>query len=193
MKNQLLIFVLALLTITACKEAERDQETATKEVEVEEVADHTDTFKKRMAVLQAFVKGHSDEDLEAQAALISDTVKWSSPRYSENPWKGKEELLALIKSYHDNFDNITYTEGIVLPNNTANGFFSGNQYSSDGTVNTVANDIRMYGTWNATHTETGKPVGAKFFSVASFNEDNKIVMMTDYWNADGLASQLTEE
>lgn len=192
MKNQLLIIVLALLTFTACKQAETNQENTSEEVEVE-VIDNTDTFNVRVAVLKAFAQAHSDEDLEAQTAMFADTIKWSSPRYSANPWKGKEELLALIKSYHDNFDNITYTEGIVLPNNTGNGFFSGNQYSTDGTVNTGANAIRMYGTWKATHTETGKSVGAKFFTVASFNEDNKIVMMTDYWNADGLAAQLTEE
>lgn len=192
MKNQLLIIVLALLTFTACKQAETNQEAVSEEVEVEEV-DYTDTFNERVAILKAFTKAHSDEDLEAQSAMFADTVKWSAPRYSENPWQGKDELMAVIKGYHDNFDNITYTAGIVLPNNTGNGYFSGNQYSTDGTVNTGANAIRMYGTWKATHTETGKTVGVKFFSVASFNEDNKIAMMTDYWNVDGLAAQLAEE
>ncbi len=197
MKTNLLILVFALLTITACKQAETDKaasaEEETTEKAAEETADHTATFNARMEVLRAFFKAHGDEDYDAQTAMISDTVKWSSPRYSESPWQGKAEFMAAIKGYHDNFENIAYTEGIVLPNNTANGFFSGNQYSSDGTINTAANAIRCYGTWNATHSETGKAVGVKFFTVASFNEDNKIVMMTDYWNVDGLAAQLEAE
>lgn len=198
MKNQLLsIIVLALLIFTGCKQAEtaeKEMETeVATEVEVEEVVDHTATFNARMGVLRAFVKAHSDEDLEAQSALISDTLKWSPPSYSENPWLGKEEYMAALKGYHDNYDNITYTEGIVLPNNTANGFFSGNQYSSDGTVNTGANAIRSYGTWKATHTASGKSIGVKWFSVTSFNDDNKIVMVTDYWDVNGLAAQLAEE
>jgi hypothetical protein len=197
MKNQLLIFVFALLTLTACKEAGTSADTATEEsteVEVtEETTDHTATFNARMAVLEAFFKAHGDEDLAAQEAMLADTLKFSSPRYSESPWQSKEELMTVLKGYHDNFENIKYTPGIVLPNNTANGYFSGNQYSSDGTVNTGGNAIRCYGTWNATHSESGKAIGVKFFTVASFNDDNKIVMFTDYWNVDGLAAQLAEE
>lgn len=198
MKNKLLsITILALLTLTACKNAETTEETNAEEiteVEVQETTDNTATFEKRMAVLRAFLKAHTDEDLEAQSALISDTLKWSSPRYSEIPFQGKEQFMAALKGYHDNFDNIAYKEGIVLPNNTGNGFFSGNVYASDGsTMNSGANAIRMYGTWTATHTESGKSVGVKFFSVASFNDDDKIAMMTDYWNVDGLASQLAKE
>ena len=192
MKNQLLIFVLALLTITACKEAETNKEnTVTEEVE-REVTDHTDTFNQRMEILHAFFNAHGEENLEAQLAMLSDTLKFNSPRYGSE-WQNKEAFAEVIKSYHDNFDDITYTAGITLPNNVGNGYFSGNQYSTDGTVNNAAAVIRCYGTWNATHTETGKAVGVKFFTVASFNEDNKIVMFSDYWNVDGLASQLAQE
>ena len=194
MKNQLLIIVLALLTFTACKQAETNEEANTEVEVTEEIVDNTATFEKRLGILRAFIQGHSDENLEAQASYFADTLKWSSPSYSENPWQGKNELMAVLKGYHDNFDNITYTEGITLPNNTGNGFFSGNVYASDGTtVNSGGNAIRMYGTWNATHVESGKTVGVKFFSVASFNDDDKIAMMTDYWNVDGLAAQLAEE
>lgn len=198
MKNQLLIFAFALLTFTACKQAETSENIATTEVSTEVdntiPEDNSATFNARMAVLKAFFKAHGDEDLEAQSSMLADSMKFSSPRYSsDNPWQDKNEFLTVIKGYHDNFENISYTEGIVLPNNTGNGYFSGNQYSSDGTVNSGANAIRCYGTWNAKHTETGKAVGVKFFTVASFNEDNKIVMMTDYWNVDGLAAQLADK
>ena len=194
MRNQLLILVLALLTFTACKQAETNQETAdTEPAATEESVDHTATFNDRIAVLRAFTKAHSDEDLEAQRSMLADTLQWSSARYSENPWAGKDAYVEALKGYHDNFDDITYTEGIVLPNDTASGFFSGNHYATDGTVNSGANAIRCYGTWHATHTATGKKIGAKWFAVISFNDDNKIAMVTDYWNVDGLAAQLAEE
>ena len=198
MKNQLLsIIVLALLTLTACKQAETtenatDLEVAT-EVEVEETVDHTATFNKRMGVLRAFIKSHTDEDIEALSGYIADTIAWSPPSYSKNPWLGKEEYMAALKGYHDNYDNITYTEGIVLPGTTGLGFFSGNVHSADGTVNSGGNAIRSYGTWHATHTTSGKSIGVKWFSVTSFNEDDKIVMVTDYWDVNGLAAQIAEE
>lgn len=79
-------------------------------------------------------------------------------------------------------------------NNIGNGFFSGNAYASDGTtINTGANALRMYGTWHATHVESGKTVGVKWFGVASFNDDDKIPMITEYWDVNGLAVQLAEE
>ena len=193
MKNQLLIFVLALLTITACKQAESNQEDATKEVEVEEVVDYTETFNKRVAILKAYLQAHCDEDIEAQKAILSDTLKWSPPNHTEGEWLGKDDLVGALQGYHADYENITYTEGIVLPNNTGPGFFSGNQYSSDGTVNSGANAFRSYGTWQATHVATGKSIKVKWFGVSSFNEDNKIVMTTEYWDLGGLIAQVQSE
>ena len=194
MKNtSLLIFVLALFVFTACKQAEKSEVASdeTEEVTVEKTEDHTATFNARIEVIRAFIKAHTDENLEAQAATLADTVQWNSPRYNDG-WQGKEAFLAALKGYHDGFDDITYTEGIDLPNDTGNGFFSGNAYSSDGTVNTGANAIRCYGTWKATHTESGKPIGVKWFAVLSFNDDNKIAMFTDYFNVDGIAAQVAD-
>ena len=192
--KSLIIFVLALFAFTACKQAETEEVPSEEvaETAAEETTDHTETFNRRLEVIRAFIKGHSDENLEAQAATLADTVKWSSARYNDG-WQGKEELMAALKGYHDNFDGITYTEGIVLPNQPGPGFFSGNAYASDGTANSGANAIRCYGTWNATHTETGKAIGVKWFAVLSFNEDDKIAMFTDYWNVDGLAAQIAAD
>ncbi len=192
MKNQLLIFVLALLTFTACKQAETNQENTTVEEEVV-VEDHTATFNDRLAILKAYLQAHCDEDIEAQKAILSDTLKWSPPNHTEGDWLGKEDLVNVLQGYHSDFQDISYTAGIVLPNNTGSGFFSGNQYSADGTVNTGANAFRSYGTWQATHVETGKTIKVKWFNVSSFNDDNKIVMSTDYWDVGGMVAQLAED
>ena len=193
MKIKLILIMLALLTFTACKEAANTETTeveTTVDTEVE-MTDNTDLFNTRLGIIRSFVEAHSKEDLEAQGALLADTLKWSPPGYSDSPWIGKDEYLAALKGYHDNFSDITYTEGIVMPNQTGPGYFSGNHYSSDGTVNSGANAIRCYGTWKATHDESGKSIGVKWFGVVSFNEDNKIAMMTEYWNVDGLEAQIS--
>lgn len=197
MKIKLIMIALALLTFTACKQAETKEDTTTSEeiteVEKEVNVDHTATFKTRMGVIRAFVKAHSAEDLATLSTLIADTLKWSPPMYSESPWSGKEDYMAALKGYHDDYDNITYTEGIVLPATMGPGYFSGNAYSADGTVNSGANAIRCYGTWKATHIASGKNIGVKWFGVASFNDDNKIAMMTEYWDVHGLAAQITAD
>lgn len=195
MKNKLLsILVLSLLTLTACKQAESSEETTTTEVTTEvEVTDDTETFNKRMAVLKAYLQAHSDEDLEAQKAILSDTLKWSPPNHTGGDWLGKNELIGALEGYHTDYENITYTDGIILPNNTGDGFFSGNQYSSSGTLNTGANAIRSYGKWNATHVASGNSISVKWFAVTSFNEANKIVMVTEYWDLGGLIAQTQSE
>ena len=190
MKNQLLsIIVLALLTFTACKQAE-NSETAEAEVEVTTLDNAT--FDKRVAALRAFVKAHCDEDIEAQAVLISDTLKWSPPNYRENPWLGKSDFIAALQGYHDNFENITYTEGVVVPDGSPGGFFAGSAYSKEG-GSSDPNGIRCYGVWKAMHTESGKNIGVKWFGIAGFNDDNKIAMWTEYWDVNGLAVQIAED
>ena len=82
MKNQLLIFVLALLTITACKEAETNKEnTVTEEVE-REVTDHTDTFNQRMEILFAdrvLCRECCDRTLTFDAAYVLHLVTHAKP------------------------------------------------------------------------------------------------------------------
>jgi len=96
-------------------------------------------------VIRAFFKAHCDEDLPALAALLSDTLKFSSPYYNENKWLGKEDLLAALKAYYDNYDNIKYVEGLNRPDPTAGGFNSGSVFPQV-TATSIPGNIRTYGT-----------------------------------------------
>jgi limonene-1,2-epoxide hydrolase len=51
----------------------------------------------------------------------------------------------------------------------------------------------VYGTWTATHTESGKEIGVKFFNLSSVNEDGKIVQSSDYFDVNGLAAQIAAQ
>lgn len=189
MKTKLFgLLMLAVLTFFSCKEKEKEAEMDKVESEVPDSA----AFDKKVAVIRAFFQAHSDEDIEAQSALLADDMKWSPPAYNGNQWLGKEDLIAALKGYHDGFDNIKYAEGIVMPDSTANGFWSGSVFPVQN-ANASAGIIRVYGTWSATHTESGKEIGVKFFNLSSVNDDGKIVQSSDYFDVHGLAAQIADE
>lgn len=187
MKNQLTtILMLALLTLSACKQAAPEVEQ-----EVIEQPDYAE-FDKKVAILRSFVQAHADENLEAQRALLADTLKWSPPYFNGNEWLGKEDYLAVLKSYHENFENIKYSEGIPLAGATGDGMWAGSVFPKEE-ASSAANAIRQYGTWTATHTPTGKEIGVKWFAISWINEDGKIAQMTEYFDVNGLAVQIAEE
>ena len=150
------------------------------------------TFDKNVEAARAFIKAHCDEDLEAMKSMVADTMQWSPPNFNGNEWLGKDEYMAALKSYHDNFENITFTEGITLSDTLANGMWSGSVYPQEN-ANNQPSAIRMYGTWTAKHSELGKEIGVKWFGLGFYNENAKIVRFTEYWDVNGMAVQLAEE
>ncbi len=138
------------------------------------------------------MKAHEDENSELQKGLLADTLKWSPPYYNGNEWLGKEEFVASLKSYHDGYDNIKFTEGIVLEDGAEGGMWSGSAFPQATATNTP-DAIRVYGTWTATHTASGKEIGIKWFGIIWINEDGKIAQSSDYWDVHGLAAQIAEE
>lgn len=199
MKKQVLsLIVLALLTIIACKETAstdtsdmEDKADDTASTEQKDAPDYA-KFEKNSATLTAWIKAHCDENLDAMGTMVADTISWSPPMYNGNQWLGKEEFMAALKGYHDNYDNIKYTSGITLPDQTAGGVYSGNVYPKE-TANNDPNTIRNYGTWTATHIASGKEIGVKWFGIAGFNEDGKIALWTEYWDLHGLQAQIDAE
>ncbi len=180
---------LVLLVAFACGEQQDPEpEVSVKESEAPDYA----MFEKHVAAIRAFYQAHSDEDMEALTSMISDTLQWSPPAYNDNQYLGKEDLLAVLKNYHDNFENIKWNEGIVMPDSTINGYWSGSVFP-EGMATSTPTNIRVYGTWTATHSESGKEIGVKFFTLAGFNEDGKLVSASDYFDVNGIAAQIAEE
>ncbi len=189
MKTKLFaLIMLGVMTLFGCKEQAQEAETAMEEAEMPDYED----FAKKVAVIEAFYQAHCDEDLAAQEAMLADDLKWSPANYNGNQWLGKDEFMAAIKGYHDNFESIKYTEGIVMPDSTVGGFWSGSVFPKES-ANISANVIRTYGTWTATHSESGKEIGVKFFNLATVNDDGKIAQSSEYWDVNGLAAQLAAE
>ncbi len=182
------LIILAVMSLLGCKEQAQEPEMAQEEADGPDY----EAFDKKVAVINAFYKAHCDEDLNAQDEMISDDFKWSPPAWNGNQWLGKEEFMAALKGYHEAYENIRYDAGIVMPDSTVGGFWSGSVYPKE-TANSGTNVIRIYGTWSATHTESGKEIGVKFFSLASVNDEGKIIQSSEYFDVNGLAAQIAAE
>ena len=184
------LLLVALMFTYSCKDAGEAKSEEKMETDVMAEADHAD-FDKKVATIRAFFQAHADEDMEAMSAMLADTLKFSPPSYNGNEWLDKEGFLAAIKGYHDNFDNIQFHEGVVTADQgTVGGFYSGSVYPKE-TAETKAEVIRTYGTWTATHTESGQEMGVKFFNLSTFNEDGKFATLSDYFDLSTLVP--TEE
>jgi hypothetical protein len=193
MKNyRFSLMLLALLTLAACKQPASEEPTVVAEdTEVTEAPDYA-VFDKNVAIIRSFMNAHGDENLELQTELVADTLKWSPPYYNGNEWLGKEDYVAALKGYHDDYDNIKFTEGIALADGVEGGMWSGSAFP-EATATSTPDAIRVYGTWTATHTASGKEIGVKWFGIVWINADGKIAQATDYWDVHGLAAQIAEE
>ena len=187
------LIAIALLSFVACKESTTTEATDSEET-IEKVAEapNYDLFNSRVETMKSFYKAHENEDIEAITALLADTIKVSPPNYNGNQLVGKDEFIAILKDYHDNFDNITFTEGIQLGDIKEGGWWSGSVFPEE-TASVSSNAIRIYGTWKATHTESGKEIGVKYYSIAWINDAGKIAQYTAYYDANGIAVQLAQE
>ena len=194
-KSIFYLITLTLLTFYACKETNESKSSEVEEtVEVEELAEapNYDLFNSRVEIMLSFYKAHENEDIEAISAILADTIKVSPPNYNGNQIVGKDDLLAALKNYHDNFDNINFTEGISMGDVQAGGWWSGSVYPEES-ASVSADAIRIYGTWKATHTESGKEIGIKYFSIAWINDDGKLAQYSSYYDVNGIEAQLKEE
>jgi len=184
MKNLVICLgAVALLAFASCK-----QEAPMAQTETPDYA----SFNEKVAVIKSFYQAHHDENIEAISAILSDTLKWSPPQFNGSQWMGKEDLLSALKDYHAAFDNISFAEGIVMPDSTVNGYWSGSVFPAE-TASSTPDNIRVYGTWTAIHTESGKSIGVKFYSIVMVNADGKIAEASDYFDVNGLAVQIAAE
>ena len=178
-------------TKAAAAAAEKQMAAAAeKQMEIKNQA----IFDRNVASIRAFVQGFADKDLDAQMALFSDTAMWSPPQYNGNVWVGTDDLREVLAGYHDNFENITFEEGIDLGlgGERQPAFWSGSVYPS-GTATSLPNNIRIYGTWRSIHTESGNEVYNKWYGLMFFNEAGEIVRFTDWFDVNGMALQIAGE
>ena len=191
MKKQLFtLATLSLVLLSACQPS--SQEPAQQPAS--EGPDYA-AFDSKVQAIKAFLKAYSDEDMDAMRGMVADTLQWSPASYNGGEWLGKEDYLGALQNYHNEFDNIQFHEGIAGLDDTAGasiGYWSGSVFP-ENTATISPDIIRVYGTWTATHTESGKDIGAKWYGLVWVNEAGQIARFTDYFDVHGLAAQLAVE
>ena len=160
--------------------------------------DNEATFKSNVSSFMEFTEHFRNEDMEKLMSMFADTVLWSPPVYNGYEWLGKDAMIQTFEGYFTEYDNISFTPGINLPNeNVVDGFWGGSNFRSNGSESSSQpsinpNNIRVYGTWNSTHTESGKETFSKWYAIINFNSAGKIVRFNDWFNADGLEKQIAQ-
>jgi hypothetical protein len=131
---------------------------------------HAD-YASNLALAQAAIAAHENEDIEAWVAHFSDSLKHESPVYGAgiiDLVQQKEQ----IGMYHAAFDDIKFTDAIWLPGvNDETG-------RPDGSV-------RCYGKWTSTFVPSGKTAILNAYHYFSFT-DGKISQSGDFFDFGGL-------
>ena len=183
MKKFILLLVIAVYVLEGCNSNPLSIPTS----------EETSIFKKNIETFQIWKKSHEVEDVGMFMEILSDTLQWSPPNY-EGKILGKEDLKAALSGvYFPLFENIRFVEGEGLPYPNPPGYWGGSTFSSTESMGLSSNpnSLRVYGLWTATHSDSGDEVQFKWFALIDFNEEGKIVKISDYMDVTGVLMKLT--
>ena len=149
------------------------------------------TFEKNVKTLKdGFISGYEEMDFDKVISIFADSIRYYPSGVDSKMIQGIDKMKENISFYMANFENASFTEGTGLPG-TDVGFWGGNFYPIDNMMS-GPNNIRMYGSWNVTNSNTGKRVNFKQYCVWNFNEDGKVHSVTEYLDLGGLLATFNE-
>ncbi|MGB2475826.1 MAG: hypothetical protein ACPIB2_03975 [Flavobacteriaceae bacterium] len=183
MRNSLFFLFVSALIFTSCNQTESGPTAEQKMI-----------FKQQLEIFEVYKKSHEEEDIEMFKNILSDSLQWSPPNF-DGKILGKTDILtALEEVYFPLFDNIKFNEGVGLPYDNPPAYWGGSSFSSNEELAYSNNplSLRVYGVWTANHTASGTPVQFKWFALIDFNEDGKIVKMSDYMDVSGTLMKLMQ-
>ncbi len=135
-------------------------------------------FEKNTETAKAYFKLHESEDAQAMFEYLHPDMEWHMPVYG-TPLVGIDEVKAALQGYQDAFDDMSFVADYWLPGvNTDTGV-------PDGST-------RVYGTWNATHSETGVRVALTAYHSFEF-KDGKIHRGGDWFDLGGMMNFIAQE
>ena len=185
MKKLIAIFAITGLIFTSCNNMQTNNSASGPSDEDRR------TFREQIRTHNTFRKAFKEENIEMLMSTMADSVKWSPAWYNGNKLLGYDDLKGQMQQYFDQFDDVTFTEGEGLLNPNAPAYWAGSHYSSGenmATTNPV--QMRIYGTWSGTHTESGAKVFNKYYGLFGFNSDGKIAGISDWMDISGMQAQI---
>tara|TARA_B100000927_G_C16160463_1_gene347167 strand:- start:46 stop:558 length:513 start_codon:yes stop_codon:yes gene_type:complete len=139
--------------------------------------DYRAEFEKNTETAKAYFKLHESENSAAMFEYLHPDIEWHMPVYGA-PLAGLNEVKAAVQGYQDAFEDMSFIADYWLPGvNTETGV-------PDGST-------RVYGTWNATHSETGKKVALTAYHSFEF-KDGKIFRGGDWFDLGGMMNFIME-
>ena len=134
-------------------------------------------FEKNKKAAETFFNLHGEENLEAMKDMLSDDLKWSSPKYGEGTID-KATQVGYIEMYQKNYNEISFEANYWLPGVDTLSL------KNDGSV-------RVYGTWTGIHEETGTSFKLDSYHTMAFNGEGKIVEGGDWFDYGGFVDGST--
>jgi quinol monooxygenase YgiN len=150
MKRLILLFLMATL-LTSCN--------------------NNPDYAKNLATAQKLFQLHEEENLEAQLALVSEKMESITSMYGGEA-TGFDQYKAMIKGYHNDFDDIKYNANVWLPGTDPDGILDGS--------------VRTYGTWTGTNVATGKQLNLMGYWYFNFDAEGKVITQGDFFDYGGM-------
>ena len=128
-------------------------------------------YEANLATAQKLFELHGEEDLEGQLALLSKDMELITPMYGSEPGN-YDTYAAMMKGYHDGYEDILYTANVWLPGSNPEGILDGS--------------VRTYGTWTGKNSITGKEVNLKGYWYFNFDDEGKVITQGDFFDIGGM-------
>ena len=128
-------------------------------------------YAKNLATAQKLFQLHEEENLEAQLALVSEKMESITSMYGGEA-TGFDQYKAMIKGYHNDFDDIKYNANVWLPGTDPDGILDGS--------------VRTYGTWTGTNVATGKQLNLMGYWYFNFDAEGKVITQGDFFDYGGM-------
>ena len=125
------------------------------------------------------VKAYGGETVTAGSILIRQ--RGTSILPGINVGRGKDDTLFALTDGLVQFESFSFVPGGVSPDD-GSAYWGGSLYSDKGDQTTEPNGIRIYGMWNATHSETGESFKIKFYAIQQFNEAGKVHLLNEWFD-----------
>ena len=151
------------------------------ENKVENNSSDKETFDSNVRSFQTkFIKGFENEDHGLIISLFADSVKWTGPdKQLLNQISSYNELSDAIKGYLALYENHSFKNAI---------YAGGNTFRYDAKTSSSPDNLRIYGNWYHTHSESKKEVTHKWFALLKFNKDGKVTRINDFFDVTGYLS-----
>jgi hypothetical protein len=164
MKKLLFLTIITSLMLSCNTKENKDAATGNSDMNA--------LYEKHLAIVKGNLTAFENKNLEAIAANVSDTAKWTSPVYGDTV-NTKAHWKESLKYWTDNWDSLHLVNPIYLA-------------GVDVTTNKPDGSVRYYGQWDGVNKATGKHTHVLIYEFFNFNTDHKISAAGSYFDVGGL-------